>query len=70
MASYFMIQARHRRAGTLLSEFQYVVTGRVPLPDGQTYGFVSQLSHVQKEILSILEVPTECYSYPYLYDSS
>lgn len=61
---------RNPKAEYLLSEFQYVVTGHVPLPDGQTYGFVSQLSHVQKEILSILEVPMDCYSYQYLYDSS
>ncbi len=61
---------RNPKAEYMLSEFQYLVTGHVPLPDGQTYGFVSQLSHVQKEILSILEVPTDCYSYQYLYDSS
>jgi hypothetical protein len=46
------------------------------LPDGDAYGFVSELTELQRdsleilEILEILEVPDECYSYEYLFDTS
>jgi hypothetical protein len=40
------------------------------LPDGDAYGFVSELTELQRDILEILEVPDECYSYEYLFDTS
>ena len=47
-----------------------IVRGQMSLPDGNTYGFVSELTPLQQDILSILEVPTGCYDYHYLFDTS
>jgi transposase len=58
---------RNPRTENLLSQFQYVVKGEVPLPDGNTHFFVSELTPLQTDILSILEVPAECYTYEYLF---
>jgi transposase len=61
---------RTPKAEYLLQKFEHVVTGRMPLPDGKTYGFVSELSNLQNDILDVLEVPAECYSFQYLFDTS
>jgi hypothetical protein len=41
----------------MLKEFEDIVKGELPLPDGNTYGFVSELNTLQRDILSVLEVP-------------
>ncbi len=55
-------------------EFEDIVKGEMPLPDGQTCGFVSELNTLQRDILNILDVPLyyyyDYYDYQYLYDSS
>lgn len=61
---------RNPKTEYLLAEFQYVVRGEMVLPAGKTYAFVSDLNKLQKDILSILEVPTECFTYEYLFDTS
>ena len=61
---------RNPRSEHLLTAFQYIVKGVVPMPDGTKHGFVSKLDDLQLQILAILEVPAHCYSYPYLIDSS
>jgi transposase len=61
---------RTPRAEYLLQKFEYVVRGEMLLPDGETYGFVSELTELQKDILQILEVPEQCYTYEYLFDTS
>lgn len=58
---------RNPRTENLLSQFQYVVKGEVPLPDGNVQFFISELTPLQKDILSILEVPLECYTFEYLF---
>ena len=54
----------------ILLEFEYIVCGHVFLPNGQTYNFVSELNGLQKDILTILEVPYKCFTYGYLFDTS
>jgi transposase len=61
---------RNPRTENLLADFQFVVSGETVLPDGNRYGFVSELTDLQEDILSILEVPLECFSYGYLFDTS
>jgi len=46
------------------------VKGNLPLPDGNTCGFVSKLNQLQEDILNLLEVPTHCYSYNYVVNTS
>ena len=60
---------RNPRTENLLIEFQYVVSGEIPIPDGNNYGFVSELTDLQKDILEVLEVPFECFSYDYIFDT-
>ena len=60
---------RNPRTENLLASFQYIVSGETVLPDGNHYGFISELTDLQEDILSILEVPTQCFSYDYLFDS-
>lgn len=60
---------RNPRTEYLLKEFEFIVKGEIPLPDGKLYGFVSKLNELQSDILSILEVPEECYTYQYLFNS-
>jgi hypothetical protein len=50
----------------LLQKFEHVVSGEMQLPDNKTYGFVSELTELQQDILQILDVPAECYTYEYL----
>jgi len=61
---------RTPKAEYILQKFEHVVSGSVPLPDGNEYGFVSELTPLQSDILSLLDVPEHCYSYEYLFDSS
>jgi len=61
---------RNPRTEYMLSEFQYLVSGKVPIPGGEVSGFVSKLNPLQKDILRILEIPFECYSYEYLFNTS
>ncbi len=61
---------RKPRTEYLLKEFEFVVKGEMNLPDGKLYGFVSKLNELQRDILSILDVPEECYTYQYLSKSS
>ena len=53
-----------------VAEFEFIVSGDVPMPDGNISGFISDLNPLQKDILSILEVPMECYSYEHMFDTS
>lgn len=61
---------RNPRAEYLLEAFQYIVKGRLPMPDGSVYGFVSELNALQREILTVLDVPESCFSYRYICNSS
>nr|BAJ06876.1 transposase, IS4 family [uncultured bacterium] len=61
---------RNPKTEYLLREFEYIVKGEMVLLDGQSYGFVSKLNDLQRDILSILEVPQECYTYEHLFDTS
>jgi len=61
---------RTPKAEYLLQKFEFVVTGRMPLADGKIYGFVSELTDLQHDILDILGVPGECFSFQYLFDTS
>ena len=47
-----------------------IVKGELPLPDGNIYGFVSELNPLQRDILAVLEVPLHYYDYKFLFDSS
>jgi transposase len=60
---------RNPRTENLLASFQYIVSGETVLPDGNRYGFVSELTPLQEDILTILEVPFVCFSYEYLFDT-
>ena len=59
---------RNPRAEYMLKAFEYVVQGQMILPDGRTCGFVSDLTPLQRDILKILEIPSRCFSYEYLFD--
>jgi transposase len=61
---------RNPRSEYMLKEFEDIVKGQLPLPDGNTYGFVSELNALQRDVLSVLEVPLHYYDYQYLFDSS
>ena len=61
---------RNPKAEHLLAAFEHVVKGAMPGPGGTTCGFVSKLTALQSEIITVLEVPRECFSYKYLADSS
>ena len=61
---------RNPRSEYMLKEFEDIVKGELPLPDGNTYGFVSELNALQRDVLSVLEVPLHYYEHQYLFDSS
>lgn len=61
---------RNPRSEFMLKEFEDIVKGEMQLPDGKDYGFVSELNDLQKDILSILNVPLYYYDYQHLTDSS
>ena len=64
------VDVRNPRSEYMLKEFEDIVKGELPLPDGNTYGFVSELNTLQHDILAVLEVPIYYYDYRYLFDSS
>jgi transposase len=64
------VDVRNPRSEYMLKEFEDIVKGELPLPDGNIYGFVSELNTLQRDILSVLEVPLNYYEYQYLFDSS
>ena len=61
---------RNPRSEYMLKEFEDIVKGELPMPDGNTYGFVSELNALQRDILTVLDVPLHYYDYQYLFDSS
>lgn len=61
---------RNPSAEYLLKTFDYVVRGEMNLPDGNSCGFISDMTPLQRDILEILEVPSCFYSYEYLFDTS
>jgi transposase len=61
---------RNPRSEFMLKEFEDIGQGVMQLPDGKTYGFVSELRELQKNIFSILGVPLYYYDYQHLTDSS
>jgi transposase len=60
---------RNPRTENLLAAFQYVVGGEVVLANGKSHGFVSELTELQKDILSLLDVPFKYFTYEFLFDS-
>jgi len=60
---------RNPKTEYMLAEFEFIVSGDVPMPDGNISGFISELNPLQKDILAILEVPMECYSYEHMFDT-
>jgi len=54
----------------LLAEFKDVVKGIVELPSGETFGFVSKLTDIQKDILTVLGIPQHYFNYAYLFNST
>jgi hypothetical protein len=61
---------RNPKTENLFAAFQYVVGGEVVLANGKTYGFVSELTELQKDILLLLDVPPQYFTYEFLFDSS
>jgi transposase len=61
---------RNPKSEYILKEFEDIVKGELSLPNGNTYGFVSELNALQRDILSVLEIPIHYYDYRYLFDSS
>ena len=61
---------RNPKTEYILAEFEFVVSGNVPMPGDNIAGFISELNPLQKDILSVLEVPMECYSYEHMFDTS
>ena len=60
---------RNPTAEYLLKEFQYIVRVSMTLPDNRQHIVVSDLTEVQKDILSLLEVPLDCFTARYLFHS-
>ena len=54
----------------LLAEFKDVVKGIIELPSGETFGFVSKLTDIQKDILAVLGIPQHYFNYAYLFNST
>lgn len=61
---------RNPRSEYLLKVFEDIAKGQIPMPDGQLYGFISELNPLQRDILSTLEVPACWYDYSFLFNSS
>jgi hypothetical protein len=60
---------RNPKTEYLLCEFEYIVKSEIRLPDGTNHGFVSELNALQQDILAILQVPPQCFSYQYPFDT-
>ncbi|MFZ2809318.1 MAG: hypothetical protein WAZ60_23280 [Desulfosalsimonadaceae bacterium] len=54
----------------LLAEFKDIVKGIIELPSGQTFGFVSKLTVIQKDILAVLGIPQHYFNYAFLCNST
>jgi hypothetical protein len=54
----------------LLAEFKDIVKGIIELPSGETFGFVSKLTDIQKDILAVLGIPQHYFNYAYLFNST
>lgn len=61
---------RNPRTESLLAAFSYVVSGRILLDGGGIHGFVSELTTSQKDILAVLDVPGEYFTYEFLFNTS
>jgi len=59
---------RNPKTENLLAAFQYVVGGEVVLANGKSHGFVSELTELQKDILSLLDVPSKYFTYEFLFN--
>jgi len=54
----------------LLTEFKDVVKGIIELPSGEKFGFVSKLTDIQEDILTVLGIPQHYFNYAYLFNSA
>jgi hypothetical protein len=54
----------------LLTEFKDIVKGIIELPSGEIFGFVSKLTDIQKDILSVLGIPEHYFNYGFLFNST
>jgi transposase len=54
----------------LLAEFKDVVKGIIELPSGEKFGFVSKLTDIQEDILTVLGIPQHYFNYAYLFNST
>ena len=54
----------------IYSFINFMIVSDTTMPNGHTYGFISELNPLQREILSILEVPLYWYDYGFLFDTS
>lgn len=60
---------RNPTAEAILKEFQHLVAGKITLPDGTSWNFVSELTAVQKDLLELLEVPLAHFTVRALFNS-
>lgn len=60
---------RNPKSEYMLKEFEDIVKGQMKLADGSHYAFVSELTELQKDILSLLDVPACYYEYQHLFDT-
>jgi transposase len=54
----------------LLAEFKDIVKGIIELPSGESFGFISKLTDIQKDILSVLGIPQNYFNYAFLFNST
>jgi hypothetical protein len=47
----------------------HIVKGEMRLPDGNNHGVLSELNALQQDILPILQVPPQYFSFQYLFDT-
>jgi len=62
-------EVRNPTAEAILKHFQYVVVGTITLPDGTSWSFVSELTALQKDLLTLLDVPLAAFTVTALFDS-
>lgn len=60
---------RNPKTEHLLKEFHYIVKGEITLTNDNPLYFISELNELQRDILTILEVPFQCFTYEYLFGS-
>lgn len=61
---------RNPKTENLFAAFQYVVSGNVILTNGASHAFISELTELQKDILILLNIPAEYFSYDFLYNTA